>query len=264
MAEENNEPTPAVTPDPVFLVDDTTKEFFEEYVGPGKKYANVGELAKAYANADRHLAEVTKDAGLFKTRAESLEELLMENLAQPNNEPNPDGQPNPTEQQPPAEPPVSAPPKEGAEGQGVDLKARVKEALEEVTQEEKYSRNAKIAEEVSVRHFGSQEDAVKAVAEKAKELDVSPQWIANLAFTSPKAYFATMDIPEEAPHSTSSPAPRSDVDPQRFAEARPGATKPNTYKWFMEQRKADPGKARTQEFQQAILKAAAENPDFYT
>lgn len=259
--EDNSEITPEATPDPVLLVDDSTKEFFEKYVGPGKKYANVGELAKGYANADTHIFEVTKDAGKFKTEAESLRELLMENLNpnpnDENNQPNPQNPPN--DDPPLAQPPAGDPPKDSDE---VDLKARVREALEEVDTEKRRKSNAQYTEEVSLKHFGSKEDAVAAIAAKAEELGVSPQWIANLAFDSPKAYLITMGITEEAPKSTNSPAPRSDVNPLRVADTNP-AVKPNSYKWFMELRKSDPARFRSQEIQNEIMKQAQENPNFY-
>jgi hypothetical protein len=264
MADEPNEPTPDNTPNPVFLVDESTKQFFEEYVGPGKKYPNVGELAKAYANADNHIGNLTRDAGKFKTEAESLKELLMENLVQPKpDDDNSNPNPNPNDDAPPAKQPDAAPPKE-PEDKSVDVKALVKAALEEVTTEDKRRKNAELTEAASVKHFGSQEDAVKAVSARAEELGVSPQWIANLAFDSPKAYFITMGIdPDTAPKSNNTPAPGSDVNAQRLAENAPGV-KPNTYKWYQELRKSNPSKYRSQEVQQAILRDAAANPNFYS
>jgi hypothetical protein len=261
MADEPNEPTPNEhIPDPVFTVDDTTKQFFEQYVGPGKKYPNVGELAKAYANADNHIFELTKDAGKFKTEAEQLKEMLMENLVnKPNDEPNPNTPPN--DDEPPVTPPAGSPPKEPEK---VDIKALVKEALGEVNTEEVRRENARLTEEATLKRFGGKEDAVKAIAAKAEELGVSPQWIANQAFDSPKAYFTIMGFqPDETPKSHSTPASGSDVNQQQFADHRPGAVKPNSYKWFMELRKSDPGRFRSSEIQTAIMKAAQENPDFY-
>jgi hypothetical protein len=262
MAEENSNPTPEdVTPDPRLLVDDSTREFFETYVGPGKKYANLGELAKGYAHADHHIAELTKDSGQFKTEAESLRELLMEQIVE-NNKPKDEPIPNqpPNEDEPLAKPPVSSPPKEDKD---FDLKALVKEALGEVSADDRRKENARITEEATVKQFGSKEAAVEAIAKKAQELEVSPQWIANLAFDSPKAYFATMDLDPNLPlKSTSTPAPNSDVDGNRLKDANPG-TKPNSYKFYRELRRTDPRKWRSQEIQQAILKDAAENPNFY-
>lgn len=253
-----NEPTPEVVPDPLFMVDEATKQFFEEYVGPGKKYANVGELAKGYANADHHLNEVTRDAGIFKTEAESLKELLMENLVtkQPN-EPDPNIPPN--EDEPLEKPPAGSPPKES----DVDLKALVKEALGEVSTEETRKSNARMTEEATIKRFGSKEDAVKAIQAKAEELAVSADWIANQAFTSPKAYFTIMGFePDVAPKSHNTPASNSDVNANRMADANPGV-KPNSYRAFMEVRKTDPSLFRSREFQSRMMKAAEENPDFY-
>lgn len=261
MAEENtpNEPTPEVVPDPLFMVDDATKQFFEEYVGPGKKYANVGELAKGYANADHHLSEVTRDAGIFKTEAESLKELLMENLVSTKpNETDPITPPN--EDGSPAQPPADSPPKES----DVDLKALVKEALGEVSTEEKRKNNALMTEEATIKQFGSKEDAVKAIQAKADELGVSPDWIANQAFTSPKAYFTIMGFkPDVTPKSSNTPASNSDVNANRMADANPSEPKPNSYRAFMEVRKTDPSRFRSREFQAQMMKAAEENPDFY-
>lgn len=263
MADDNelNEPTPAVVPDPLFVVDDSTKEFFETYVGPGKKYPNVGELAKAYANADNHIQELTRDSGKFKTEAESLKELLMENLVNPkpnDNEPNTPPNDVPPQNEPPAN---DGPPKEAKD---VDLKALVKEALGEVSTEEQKKANAQRTEEATIKRFGSKEDALKAIQAKAEELGVSPQWIANQAFDSPKAYFTIMGFqPDETPKSHSTPASDSDVNPRRLADANPGAPAPNSYKWFMEIRRTDPAKFRSSSIQQALLKAAQDNPDFY-
>jgi hypothetical protein len=263
MAEVEGNVTPEA-PNPAFLVDDATKQFFEEYVGPGKKYANVGELAKGYANADKHLSEVTRDAGIFKTEADKLKELLMENITNNNNQPNSNEQPPvPPIETPPAPPPSSeAPPKNPVED--VDLKALVKEALSEQTIEERRRTNAEATEAATIKRFGSKEDAVKAIAAKAEELGLSEQWIANLAFESPKAYYATMGFqPDEQPRSSNTPAPRSDVNPAVLGTTNP-QLKPNTYKYFDELRRTNPSKWRSLETQQAIMKAAQENPDFYS
>lgn len=261
MADELTTPNETVL-NPALLVDDSTKEFFETYVGPGKKYPNVGELAKAYANADTHIGKLTIDAGKYKTEADSLKELLMENLVAKPDANTPDPNKPPIEEQP-AQPPVVAPPKE-EEDKSVDVKALVKAALEEVSTEDRRKKNAQDTESVTLKHFGDQEAAVKAVAEKAEELGVSPQWIANLAFDSPKAFYATMGInPDVTPKSSSTPAPRSDVNPQRLNDLNP-ATKPNSYQFYQELRRSDPGRYRSQEIQQAILKDAATNPNFYS
>ena len=179
-----------------------------------------------------------------------------------NGKPNDNPNSPPNDAAPGHEPnPNDAPPKES---DNVDIKALVKEALGEVTTEEKRRQNARDVEEASVKHFGSQADAVKAVAAKAEELGLSPQWIANLAFESPKAYFATMGFePDTPPKSSNTPAPSSDVNPQRMADANPGAPAPNSYRWFMEIRRTDPAKFRSIETQTQMMKQAQENPDFY-
>jgi hypothetical protein len=183
----------------------------------------------------------------------------MNNLVDP--KPNEDPNSPPNDVAPQAQPPANdAPPKE----QDVDLKALVKEALGEVSSEQKRADNARVTEEATVKRFGSKEDAVKAIAAKAEELGVSAQWIANQAFESPKAYFTIMGFqPDEAPKSTSTPAPTSEVNPSMRSEVAPGKPAPNTYKWFMELRRTNPQQFRSPKIQQEIMRLAAENPDFY-
>jgi hypothetical protein len=188
----------------------------------------------------------------------------MENITNNNNQPNNNEPPEtPPVETPPAPPSGSeTPPKE--EVKDVDLKALVKEALSEQNLETRRQENARVTEEATIKRFGSKEDAVKAIADKAAELGLSEQWIANLAFESPKAYFATMGFePDQQPRSNNTPNPRSDVNTEALRATNP-QVKPNTYKYFDELRRTNPSKWRTQGVQQAIMKAAQENPDFYS
>jgi hypothetical protein len=266
MFEEVTDPKPVPDETPkelTFSVDPSYKDYVDQYVGEGKKYSNVGELIKAYANADRHIPELTRDLAAIKTERDSLKEMLMANLTNENpgqEDPNPAPNPNPVESQPrPAE---EAPPS-GDDGK-VDLKDQVRELLREVDAEKQAKDNAKFTEEVMLQRFGDRDAAIKAVQDKAEELGVSPQWIAQMAFTSPKAYFVTMGIdPQNAtPRSTTTPAPRSDVNPQRLADANPGI-KPGTYEFYNNLRKTDPSKFRSAATQRQMMKDAQENPNFY-
>jgi pyruvate/2-oxoglutarate dehydrogenase complex dihydrolipoamide acyltransferase (E2) component len=239
MFEEVTDPKPVPEETPkelTFSVDPSYKDYVDQYVGEGKKYSNVGELIKAYANADRHIPELTRDLAAIKTERDSLKEMLMANLTNENpgqEDPNPAPNPNPVESQP-----------RPAEKQAKD--------------------NAKFTEEVMLQRFGDRDAAIKAVQDKAEELGVSPQWIAQMAFTSPKAYFVTMGIdPQNATtRSTTTPAPRSDVNPQRLADANPGI-KPGTYEFYNNLRKTDPSKFRSAATQRQMMKDAQENPNFY-
>jgi hypothetical protein len=260
----DDEPVDETPKELTFTVDPTYKEYVEQYVGEGKKYANIGELVKAYANADRHIPELTRDLAAIKPERDSLKDLLMANLSNdPNGQDDPNHTPNPPVGDEPKEPVVPAPPKEG-EDRKVDLKDQVRAALEEVDSERRAADNAKLTEQVMLERFGDRDAAIKAVKDKAEELGVSPQWIAQMAFTSPKAYFVTMGIdPAHAkPKSSSTPAPQSDVNAQRMAAANPGV-KPGTYEWYNNLRKTDPSRFRSIAIQQQMMKDAQENPNFF-
>jgi hypothetical protein len=110
----DDEPVDETPKELTFTVDPTYKEYVEQYVGEGKKYANIGELVKAYANADRHIPELTRDLAAIKTERDSLKDLLMANLSNdPNGQDDPNHTPNPPVGDEPKEPVVPAPPKEG-------------------------------------------------------------------------------------------------------------------------------------------------------
>lgn len=260
MFEQATDQQPEQKNEPLTLtVDAPYKEFIEQYVGEGKKYSNVGELAKAYANADRHIVELNSDLAKNKSELTSVKDLLMTNLL---NDPNEIKEPTPpNEQQPPAEPPVTpTPPAED----GVDLSQKIEDALVEREAMQRRKVNATNTEKVMLEQFENREAAIKAVEDRAKQLSVEPTFISNLAFESPTAFFELMGInPDLAPRNTDTPAPRSDVNPQRLADANP-RTKEGTYRFYSELRKSDPAKYRSAEVQNQMMKDAEVNPNFYT
>lgn len=228
------------------------EEFLEQYVGEGKKFKDVNELAKAYANADKFIPELKTD--LQNTRefiAEELKKIAERNKAL---EPNPvqtdepGSNPNPT----PAAPPNDA---------GEDLDTRIAKALEDRDEVKRFQANADLAQEVLIEHLGSQEAAVKAVRDKASEMNVDPNYLKQTAFQSPKAFFKLMGIdPDQKPSSTSTPAPSADVNPNLLGHGKP---KPNTYAYYDQLRKSDPKLYWSASTQKQMHAAAQSNPDFF-
>lgn len=224
-------------------------DFLAEYVGEGKKFKDVNELAKAYANADKFIPELKSD--LQSTRefiAEKLKEIAERNQVQPNSQNDEPRAPNPA----PAAPPNAS---------EDDLETRIMKALEERDEVQKLRTNAKIAEDGLVLHYGDQDKAVEAVRQKAAEMGVEPGFLKEMAYKSPKAFFNLMGVnPDQKPQSNSTPSPSSDVNPRTLGAGQP---KPNTYQYFDELRKSNPSLYWTQKVQNELHRAAQENPDFF-
>lgn len=239
----------AANTDPGAPTNEPSDSFLDKYVGEGKKYKDVEELAKAYEHANNFIPTLKADMEALKEF--TLEQLASRADASKTNQQNPSNDPNDRDD-PPKNPADVAPPKEGKE---VDLNERIKQALEERDQEQRLKKNAQITEEAMLKHFGSKEAAVEAIRQKAEELNVSPQWLADSAFQSPKAFFGVMGISEETPRSTSTPSASSDVNP-RTIETKFGGPKPNTYAWYDNIRRTDPKRYRSIEVQSALMNDA--------
>jgi hypothetical protein len=228
-----------------------TENYIEEFVGEGKKFKSVEELAKAYKHANSHIPELQTE--LQNTRefiASKLDELATQRQAAPNGQteetritPNPD--------------PVAPP---NAEGE--DLETRIAKILEQKSTQERAQANADLAQDVLVEQLGSVEDAIKAVNTKAQELGVSPQFLKETAFSSPKAFFNLMGIdPEVKPKSSTTPNSSSDVNPRMLDRTNP--IKQGTYGYYEQLRKSDPKKYWSPNTQRQLMKDAQENPGFF-
>lgn len=234
----------AVTP-----AEPVSGDFLEQYVGEGKKFKDVNELAKAYANADKFIPELKTD--LQNTRefiAEELKKIAERNNVEPPVRTEERREPNPN----PVAPPNDA---------GEDLEARIAKALEERDEVKTFQKNAAIAEQVLIEQLGSKEEAIKAVQAKATEMGVEPSYLREAAFKSPRAFFSLMGIdPESKPTSTSTPAPSADVRPEMIGAGKPKA---NTYEYYNQLRRSDPKLYWSPKVQAQMHAAAQENPDFF-
>jgi hypothetical protein len=230
----------------------TGENHLEQFVGEGKKFKSVEELAKAYANADHHIGELRTD--LQSTRefiSEELKKLAEQRKQEPPKTPvlETGSTPNPA--------PVT-PSSETVE----DLDTRIAKALESRDTLTRLQNNASLVQDVLVEQLGSVEKAAEAVVNKARELGLAPTDMKELAAKSPKAFLATMGIDADVkPQSTSTPAPRSDVNPQNINS---GAPKANTYAYFEQIRKSDPKLYWNTKTQKAMHDAAqAMGEDFF-
>ena len=229
----------------------TNDEYLNQFVGEGKKFKSVEDLAKAYANADNHIGELRTD--LQQTREFISEELKK--LAEQRNAA-PPATPNSETGSTPITPAPVAPPVEQVE---TDLDTRIARALEERDTLKRLQTNANIVQDVLVERLGGVQEAAAAVVQKAAELGLQPNEMKELAAKSPKAFLATMGIDADVkPTSNSTPAPRSDVNPHMI---NTGGPKPNTYAYFEQMRKDNPKLYWSPKTQSAMHKAAQDNPD---
>lgn len=230
------------------------QSYVDKYVGEGKKYKSVEELAKAYEHADAYIPKLTDELGGLKefmtAQFEQMNEKRQERQQNPLDNPNDRAD----ERQP-------APDARPKEEKNEDIDARILKIMEERDSTNRAKQNAQLAEDVMTKHFGSREDAVKAVRNKADELGVTPQFLADMAYNSPKGLFNLMGVdPEKAPRSSNTPSPSSDVNPMVLDRVNPGA-KPGTYEYYNNLRRTDPKKYNSPAVQADIMRAAQEDPD---
>jgi hypothetical protein len=250
MADESLFDQAAKTPDSTPDQDAAVENFLNEYVGEGKKYKTVEDLAKAKHHADKHIDELRSDL----TSMKDFISAQFENLGNRDKAIIPD----PNEEDKDRKPDPVAPPK----GDEEDLNARILKLLEEKDETSRLKKNADFAQEVMIEQFGSQEAAVEAVRVKAQELGVSPQFLADTAFRSPQALFNIMGIAPGA-RSKSTPNASSDVNPRILDKVSPGA-KPGTMAYYDQLRRSDPGKYWSVPVQQQLMKDALEKgQDFF-
>ena len=226
----------------------------EQLVGEGKKYKSVEELAEAYANADNHITELRTD--LQSTRefiSEELKKLAEQRKLEP-----PVPPANETGSNPLTPAPVAPPNKDEVE----DLDTRIAKALENRETLNRFQTNANTVQEILVERLGGVTEAAQAVIKRAGELGLDPSEMKELAAKSPKAFLATMGITDgEKPMSSSTPAPRSDVNPLMVNSGGPRA---NSYAYFEQIRKSDPKLYWNPKTQSAMHKAAQEQGmDFF-
>jgi len=239
--------------------DGSGQSFLDKYVGEGKKYKDVEELAKAYDNANTFIPTLKSDLDSMKDFMTAQFGELAKNANRNPSEPPANSNGDGGE---PANPAPASPPKNG-DGEEVDLNERIRQALEERDTEKRLQKNAQITEEAMIKHFGTKEAAVEAVRTKAQEMGVGPDWLANSAFNSPAAFFKIMDISTEAPKSNNTPGSSSDVNPQRLSDFSP-SVKPGTYAHYDSLRKTDPKKYWNPETQAQMMKDAMRlGNDFY-
>jgi hypothetical protein len=220
--------------------------YLENLVGEGKKYKSVEDLAKAYSHADATIQDRNRE--LAEAREKINARLRVEELLR-----------QPREQNPVTPPVDDNPPSANTSFSEDDLVARIRQELQQDREQEKIRRNVDFVAQKLIETFGSEDKANEVINAKAKELEVSLDFLKSSAAQSPKAFLATLGIADSAPRPTPG-VPRSDV-----VSVPNTAAKPGTYAFYESIRKSNPSQYFSRTIQNQMIADAKRLGDaFYT
>jgi hypothetical protein len=217
-------------PDPFIQQPEIT---LDTLVGETQKFKNPDELAKSYANLEEHLRRLEADNAQLRT-------------AKPQEVPN--YQSSADQHASGGSPTVN----------DDDLASRIREELKREQDESKAKANYEIVVDTLISHFGTVEKANQVIQDRAKELDVSVDFLKSAAARSPKAFFAQLGLDAKTNSQTPSTGTvRSDVLPGTNPNTG-SQVEPNTYAWYDQLRRTNPNKYWTSAVQTQLQKDARE------
>lgn len=186
----------------------------ETLVGDEQKYSDANQLAKAYVSADYTIDQQKARIAELEARDKVLSDLVDQknNTNSDNNSNKPDDLKDKQQKQqldPPPENKEKVVNNNGDNDKNLDLSELVRQELEKANEQKSYTDNVDNVAETLKEQFGSVQSANEAVNKKAKELNVSVDWLMDAAGKSPTAFFATMGLSNDA-KSTNTPASFSD------------------------------------------------------
>lgn len=219
--------------------DDVT---LETLVGENQKYKSADELAKAYANAEAYLNKMKADLAAKEVQIETLKDIATNKNINSN---------SPSEPKP--EPKVEHQPvgNDGNKNEK-DINEIIREQFSALTEEQKRSANVNQAAETMKNFFGSSDKARQAVLDKAAEMNVSVDWLMDVAARSPDAMYRLMGV-EAKPRSQNMPG--IDVVSDVRTRVNPGNGEKN-FRYFEEIRKSNPKLYYSRDIQSQMFAAA--------
>lgn len=168
---------------------DTNRNYLDELVGPGKKYADPQELAKAYYHADTHLELVKRNSD--ETRAEllkridadqsraTLEEVIKRLDALQTNSTTPHSESTTTEK------PIL---------DLTEIDKRVASTVQAIEADKKQKANADLVRSKLAERFG--DNFSSTVKQQITDLDITEQEFNALARNNPKLLLKTLGVDE--------------------------------------------------------------------
>jgi hypothetical protein len=187
---------------PVETDDNQIDNPLEVLVGEGKKFADVSALAKAKLEADNFIKQIERENAELRAKVSSqatVDEIMtqIKTLA-----------PRPAPVEPHNEPPKANP------ATPEELEQVVASLLEKRTAADRISKNRQTVEEKVLEKWGS--DAQININKKAKELNVSVDYLQKVASDSPSVFFRLVGLDQTPAPVAPVVAPRSNqqISPQ--------------------------------------------------
>jgi hypothetical protein len=233
------------------IVDDTPEDItLDTLVGENQKYRTPDDLAKAYSHADAAInaakARIAELEAADRVKTDLLEARLK-NQSTPSDPPaRQDTNLNPRDPDPAAK--VETP----------DINKLVRDELANASEEKRRADNINAAAEAMNDHYGSPAKAQEAIQRRARELNVSVEWLRDAASQSAPAFLATMGLTGERPRAT--PGVSNEVN---LTNANRGGMK--NFKYYDDIRKKSPKVYYSGEMQRQMFEARRELGDkFFT
>lgn len=226
---------------------DTSSITLETLVGDTQKYKTPDDLAKAYVHADSFIEQAKARLAELEAENKVLKDLKEKKVEPQQKAPDPvENNDHLAQRQP--EPKV----------EDKDLSTLVREELNRTKEEERFAENVNSVSEKLASYYGGAKEAQKAVAEKAKELKVSTEWLMDVAGRSPAAFYGTIGIDSR---SINTPASQGDVNTAAFGQDR----NRRNFRYFEEIRKNDPKTYYSAQMRKEMFEEARKQGDkFYT
>lgn len=206
---------------------DTESSFLERFVGDGKKYKNVDELAKAYAHLEIHANQLKQEKKEVETTVEVLKDMVEKNKLAAGDEAH-----NKNDHVVEAKP----------TGNDEDLDAKVSTIIAKEREKEKAERNLAQVDERLVELYGDTDKAKTEIQARAKELNVSVAWLIDTAKRSPEAFFVAMGLNNTQAPNAGKASVKSNVNTAALEKDNAQGTKikPDTYAYYQKMRKENP------------------------
>ena len=232
------EPTPQTPPE---------SEYLSQLVGEGRKFKTPEELARGKFEADQFIEQLKREQEQLREELEKrtgLEEKLDSLLKA---------------QQEGRQPEPPATPDQGKQVDELNIEQLIEGHLSKREQEQRAQSNMARSQQSVVDHFGG--DAAKAkeyIAQRAKELGVTTEYLGQRATESPQAFLALGGIQSQRKDQ------RTDTKPQGTTTDVPSnyqGPQPGSMAYFDEMRRKDPNRYYSPAVQREVYKAARENPN---
>lgn len=220
--------TPIDNPDD--LPDDNQEYKIEDFVGEGKKYKTLGDVAKALVNKDTFIEQLKNENKLTRTAQERLQDelktrkTLQEFLDQMNS--------NNKDSQPPAKEPISHGESDETTLTSESIKQLVEQTLAEKSAAQREQENLDLVKQNLIKAYGPRYEA--KLRERTQELGMTEQDLTAMAMRTPKA-FLTLVVPASSNSGLFTP-PTSSVNSESF-KPRSGN---RTWSYYENIRKTNP------------------------